>query len=90
MFGNMKSFHMGLAESQGALQGLLHGLLPCTLPLHLLGIRLPLPCSLEGLSVPLAGWSTYRLQSDLWILSRTKSSVRDSVCLLENCACPRC
>lgn len=31
MFGNMKSFHQGLAKGQGTLQGLPHGRLLCTL-----------------------------------------------------------
>ena len=31
MFGNMKSFHQGLAKGQGTLQGLPHGRLLCAL-----------------------------------------------------------
>ena len=40
-------FHQRLAESQGTLQGLLYELLLCTLPLCLLSIQVPGPCSLE-------------------------------------------
>ena len=88
MFGNMKFFHRGWLRARGPCRDCSTGCFCAPSLLCLLGIQVPLTsCSLEGLSVSQARCQTYRMESHLWILLRTKSFIRDSIWPQENCAC---